>query len=115
MKVSGDTIDVGRGPIKVTAIKDPATLPHGELGVDIAMECTGIFVTKEKAAAHLAAGAKRVLVSAPATAPISRWSTGSTRKLTREHLVVSNGSCTTNCLAPSPRCSTTLSASSTAS
>ncbi|MBP0573876.1 type I glyceraldehyde-3-phosphate dehydrogenase, partial [Mycobacterium tuberculosis] len=63
---TADTIDVGRGPIKVTAIKDPATLPWKELGVDIALECTGIFTAKDKASLHLAAGAKRVLVSAPA-------------------------------------------------
>ena len=101
VKVSGDTIDVGRGPIKVTAIKDPATLPHRELGVDIAMECTGIFVTKEKAAAHLAAGAKRVLVSAPCDgADLTVVYGVNHAKLTRDHLVVSNGSCTTNCLAP---------------
>ncbi len=63
--VSGDTIDVGTGPIKVTAIKDPSALPLRELGVDIAMECTGIFTARDKAATLLAAGAKRVLVSAP--------------------------------------------------
>ena len=66
VKVSGDTIDVGRGPIKVTAERDPAKLPHKELGVEIALECTGIFTARDKAAAHLTAGAKRVLVSAPA-------------------------------------------------
>src|SRR5262249_43345413 len=65
VKVDGDTMDVGLGPIKVTAIRNPAELPHKALGVDIALECTGIFTTKEKAAAHLEAGAKRVLVSAP--------------------------------------------------
>src|ERR1041384_3054147 len=64
--VKGDTIDVGTGPIKVTAVKNPAELPHKDLGVDIALECTGIFTSKEKAAAHLQGGAKRVLVSAPA-------------------------------------------------
>ena len=64
--VAGDTIDVGRGPIKVTAIKDPTQLPWADLGVDVAMECTGIFTARDKAAMHLAAGAKRVLVSAPA-------------------------------------------------
>src|SRR4029078_5727380 len=67
-KVSGDTIDARRRPIKVTAIKNPAELPHKALGVDIALECTGIFTSKEKAAAHLDGGAKRVLVSAPSAA-----------------------------------------------
>ena len=60
--VKGDTIDAGRGPIKVTAIKNPAELPHGAMGVDIALECTGIFTAKDKAKLHLDAGAKRVLV-----------------------------------------------------
>ncbi len=99
--VSGDTIDVGRGPIKVTAIKDPATLPHGELGVDIAMECTGIFTARDKAAAHLTAGAKRVIVSAPADGADLTVVFGVNHdKLTKDHLVISNASCTTNCLAP---------------
>ncbi len=65
VEVDGDFIVVAGKRIRVTAIKDPAQLPHKELGVDIAMECTGIFTTKEKASAHLTAGAKRVLVSAP--------------------------------------------------
>ncbi len=101
VKVDGDTIDAGRGPIKVTAIKDPATLPHKELGVDVALECTGIFTSRDKAAAHLKAGAKRVLVSAPADGADLTVVYGVNHdKLTAEHLVVSNGSCTTNCLAP---------------
>ncbi len=101
VKVEGDTIDVGRGPIKVTAIKDPATLPHRDLGVDIAMECTGIFTARDKAAAHLTAGAKRVIVSAPADgADLTVVYGVNHHKLTKDHLVISNASCTTNCLAP---------------
>ena len=101
VKVNGDAIDVGRGPIKVTAIKDPAQLPHKELGVDIALESTGIFTSKEKAGAHLKAGAKRVLISAPADGTDLTVVYGiNDDKLAREHTVVSNGSCTTNCLAP---------------
>ena len=99
--VSGDTIDVGTGPIKVTAIKDPAGLPLAALGVDIAMECTGIFTARDKAALLLTAGAKRVLVSAPSDGADLTVVYGVNHgKLTKEHLVVSNASCTTNCLAP---------------
>ena len=99
--VSGDTIDVGTGPIKVTAIKNPAELPHKALGVDIAFECTGIFTAREKAKAHLDAGAKRVLVSAPADgADLTVVYGVNHEKLTKDHVVVSNASCTTNCLAP---------------
>ena len=101
VKVDGDTIDVGRGPIKVTAIRNPAELPHAALGVDIALECTGIFTARDKAAAHLAAGAKRVLVSAPSDGADLTVVFGVNHdKLTKDHLVVSNASCTTNCLAP---------------
>ncbi len=99
--VAGDTIDVGRGPIKVTAVKNPAELPHKAMGVDIALECTGIFAAKDKASAHLTAGAKRVLVSAPADgADLTVVFGVNHHKLTKDHLVVSNASCTTNCLAP---------------
>jgi glyceraldehyde 3-phosphate dehydrogenase len=101
VKVNGDTIDIGQGPIKVTAIRDPATLPWKELGIDVAMECTGIFTARDKAAAHLTAGAKRVLVSAPADGADATIVFGVNHDtLTKDHTVVSNGSCTTNCLAP---------------
>ncbi len=96
-----DWIDVGLGKIKVTAIRDPKDLPHAALNVDIAFECTGIFTTKEKAAAHLTAGAKRVLVSAPCTDADKTIVFGVNHDtLTTADLVVSNASCTTNCLAP---------------
>src|SRR5580658_10174311 len=99
--VDGDTIDVGLGPIKVTAIRNPAELPHKDLGVDIALECTGIFTTRDKAAAHLKAGAKRVLVSAPADGVDRTVVFGVNHEgLTADDVVVSNASCTTNCLAP---------------
>jgi len=98
---SGDTISVGSEKFKVTAIKDPAQLPWKDLGVDIALECTGIFTAKDKASAHLTAGAKRVLVSAPADGADLTVVYGVNHdKLTPEHKVVSNASCTTNCLAP---------------
>jgi glyceraldehyde 3-phosphate dehydrogenase len=99
--VKGDSISLGNGAIRVTAIKDPTTLPWKDLGVDIALECTGIFTAKEKAAAHLTAGAKRVLVSAPADGADLTVVYGVNHdKLTKDHKVVSNASCTTNCLAP---------------
>jgi glyceraldehyde 3-phosphate dehydrogenase len=99
--VCGDTIDCGAGPIKVTAIKNPAELPWKALGIDIALECTGLFASKEKARAHLDAGAKRVLISAPAdNADLTVVYGVNHDKLAREHVVVSNASCTTNCLAP---------------
>jgi glyceraldehyde 3-phosphate dehydrogenase len=99
--VDGDSIDLGNGKIKVTAVKDPTTLPWKDLGVDIALECTGIFTARDKAAALLAAGAKRVLVSAPSDGADATIVFGVNHdKLSRDHLVVSNGSCTTNCLAP---------------
>ena len=99
--VNGDSIDCGTGPIKVTAFRNPAELPWKELGIDIAMECTGHFTSKDKAKAHLTAGAKRVLVSAPAEdADLTVVYGVNHDRLGREHLVVSNGSCTTNCLAP---------------
>ncbi len=101
VKVDGDRMIVGRHKIRVTAVKDPAQLPHKELGVDIAMECTGIFTSKEKASAHLTAGAKRVLVSAPADgADLTVVYGVNHQKLTKDHIVVSNASCTTNCLVP---------------
>ena len=96
-----DWIDVGLGKIKVTAIRNPAELPHKDLGVDIAMECTGLFTSKEKASAHLQAGAKRVLVSAPCDSSDKTIVYGVNHDaITAEDLVVSNASCTTNCLSP---------------
>jgi glyceraldehyde 3-phosphate dehydrogenase len=101
VKVEGDSIVIGKNKIKVTAERDPAKLPWKELGIDIAMECTGFFTARDKAAAHLTAGAKRVLVSAPADGADMTVVYGVNHdKLTKDHLVVSNGSCTTNCLAP---------------
>src|SRR3990167_3634259 len=99
--VDGDLIDVGLGKIKVTAIRNPAELPHRDLGVDIALECTGLFTSKDKAAAHLEAGAKRVIVSAPCDNADKTIVYGVNHDtLTASDLVISNASCTTNCLAP---------------
>jgi glyceraldehyde 3-phosphate dehydrogenase len=99
--VKGDTISIGNGPIKVTAHRDPTQLPWKDLGVDVALECTGIFTSRDKASAHLTAGAKTVLVSAPADGVDFTVVYGVNHdKLTKDHKVVSNGSCTTNCLAP---------------
>ena len=101
VSVDGDSIDLGLGKIKVTAVRNPAELPHRDLGVDIALECTGLFTSKEKASAHLTAGARKVLVSAPADGADKTIVFGVNHEtLTADDLVVSNGSCTTNCLAP---------------
>jgi glyceraldehyde 3-phosphate dehydrogenase len=101
VKVNGDTMECGTGPIKVTAVKSPAELPWKALGIDIALECTGIFTSKEKAKAHLEAGAKRVLISAPADkADLTVVYGVNHDKLTKDDVIVSNASCTTNCLAP---------------
>jgi len=96
-----DWIDAGIGKMKVTAIRDPKDLPHATLNVDIALECTGLFTSKEKASAHLSAGAKRVIVSAPADGVDKTIVYGVNHEtLTKDDLVISNASCTTNCLAP---------------
>jgi len=94
-----DTIDVGRGPIRVTAIRNPADLPWGD--VDIVMECTGIFTSKEACQAHLDNGSSRVLISAPGKDADKTIVYGVNDKtLTKDDIVVSNASCTTNCLSP---------------
>jgi glyceraldehyde 3-phosphate dehydrogenase len=99
--VDGDSLSLGNGKIKVSAERDPSKLPWKALGVDIALECTGIFTAKDKASAHLTAGAKRVLVSAPADNADATIVYGVNHDtLNKDQLVVSNGSCTTNCLAP---------------
>lgn len=99
--VEGDSINVGHGKIKISAERDPAKLPWKDLGVDIVLECTGIFTAKDKASLHLSAGAKRVLVSAPTDNADATIVYGVNHdRLSKDHLVVSNGSCTTNCLAP---------------
>jgi glyceraldehyde 3-phosphate dehydrogenase len=99
--IDGEHMIVDGHKIKVTAHRNPADLPHKALGVDIALECTGIFTSKEKASAHLTAGAKRVLVSAPADgADLTVVYGVNHHALTKDHIVVSNASCTTNCLVP---------------
>ena len=99
--VNGDTITAGNQTFKMTAVKDPAQLPHKELGVDIVLECTGIFTSKEKASAHLTAGAKKVIISAPGDGADKTIVYGiNHHTLTKEDVVISNATCTTNCLAP---------------
>ena len=101
VEVDGDHIVVDGHRIRVTAERDPAKLPHGEMGVDIAMECTGFFTDAAKAGLHLAAGAKRVLISAPGKGVDLTVVYGVNHdQLTAAHKIVSNASCTTNCLAP---------------
>ena len=99
--VDGDTIDAGTGPIAVSTERDPAKLPWRALGVDVALECTGIFANRDAAAAHLDAGARKVLISAPAAGADLTVVYGVNHgRLGAGHTVVSNASCTTNCLAP---------------
>jgi len=101
VKTKDGTIDVGRGAMRVTAERDPTKLPWKELGIDVALECTGLFTKREDAAKHLSAGARRVLVSAPATGADLTVVYGVNHdKLEKGHTIVSNASCTTNCLAP---------------
>ena len=99
--VDGSDLIVDGKRIRVTAERDPTKLPHAELGVDIALECTGLFTDADKARAHLTAGAKKVLISAPGKGVDLTVVYGvNHRKLEAGHTVVSNASCTTNCLAP---------------
>ena len=101
VSAEGDQMIVNGKAIRVTKERDPANLPHGELGIDIALECTGFFTDADSAGKHLAAGAKRVLISAPAKGVDLTVVYGVNHdKLTGEHKIVSNASCTTNCLAP---------------
>jgi glyceraldehyde 3-phosphate dehydrogenase len=101
VKVKGDTIQVGKDSFKVFAERDPSKLPWKDLDIDIVLECTGIFTSKEKASAHLTAGAKRVIVSAPADGADLTVVYGVNHdQIRKEHMVISNASCTTNCLAP---------------
>ena len=101
VKTTKTGMNIGKGNILVTAERDPANLPWGKLGVEVALECTGIFTAKDKASAHLAAGAKKVLISAPSSdADITVVYGVNHKKMRKSHKVVSNASCTTNCLAP---------------
>ena len=101
VEADGDWLVVDGQRIRVTAERDPAKLPHKELGVDIALECTGFFTDADQAGAHLKAGARRVLISAPGKGVDLTVVFGVNHdKLTADHKIVSNASCTTNCLAP---------------
>ena len=102
VKVDGDAMVVNGSRIKVLAERDPAKLPWGQLGVDTVLECTGLFTSKAKAGAHLKGGAKRVIISAPGGEDVDATIVyGVNHKiLTKEMTIVSNASCTTNCLAP---------------
>ncbi|MBL37720.1 MAG: type I glyceraldehyde-3-phosphate dehydrogenase [Xanthomonadales bacterium] len=101
VKVEGDTMLVNGGPIKVLAERDPSKLPWGDMGIDVVMECTGFFASKEKASAHLKAGARKVLISAPAGKDLPTIVYGVNHGILKAgDDVVSNASCTTNCLAP---------------
>ncbi len=99
--INGSDLNVGTGPIKVTSERNPENLPWKELEVDVVLECTGIFTSKEKAQQHITAGAKKVLISAPASGVDLTVVYGvNHKKISNEHQILSNASCTTNCLAP---------------
>ncbi|MHB1540898.1 MAG: type I glyceraldehyde-3-phosphate dehydrogenase [Steroidobacteraceae bacterium] len=102
VKVDGDSLVVNGDRIRVLAERDPAKLPWGSLGVDYVFECTGLFTSKAKAAAHLAGGAKRVVISAPGGDDVDATVVYGVNHgvLSSKHTVISNASCTTNCLAP---------------
>ncbi|MGB7755740.1 MAG: type I glyceraldehyde-3-phosphate dehydrogenase [Salinisphaera sp.] len=101
VKAEGEDLVVNGDKIKVLSERDPASLPWGDLGVDVVLECTGLFASKDKASAHLKGGAKKVLISAPAGSDLKTIVYGVNHEtLTPEDKVVSNASCTTNCLAP---------------
>ena len=101
VRADGNDLIIDGRRVKVTAERDPAKLPHGENGVDLALECTGFFADRDKAGAHLTAGARKVLISAPAKGVDLTVVYGVNHdKLTAGHTIVSNASCTTNCLAP---------------
>ncbi|MEO8936510.1 MAG: type I glyceraldehyde-3-phosphate dehydrogenase [Burkholderiaceae bacterium] len=102
IKADGDSIVVNGDRIKVFAERDPAKLPWGTLGVDVVLECTGFFTTKEKASAHIAGGAKKVIISAPGGKDVDATIVHGVNHhvLKATDTVISNGSCTTNCLAP---------------
>jgi glyceraldehyde 3-phosphate dehydrogenase len=102
VKVDGDSMVVNGDRIKVLAQRNPAELPWGSLGVDVVLECTGLFTTKEKAGAHLKGGAKKVVISAPGGKDVDATIVYGVNHTTLKasHTVISNASCTTNCLAP---------------
>ncbi len=100
VEVSGDKLVVNGKPIRITAEKDPAALKWNEIGADVVLECTGLFLTKEKAEAHLKAGAKKVVLSAPSKDDTPMFVMGVNHKTYAGQAIVSNASCTTNCLAP---------------
>jgi glyceraldehyde 3-phosphate dehydrogenase len=102
VKIDGDSLIVNGDRIKVLSVRDPSQLPWGALGVDVVLECTGLFTTKEKAGAHLKAGARKVIISAPGGKDVDATIVVGVndKTLRKEHTVISNASCTTNCLAP---------------
>jgi glyceraldehyde 3-phosphate dehydrogenase len=102
VEVDGDSMVVNGDRIKVLAVRNPAELPWGNMKVDVVLECTGLFTTKEKAGAHLKGGAKKVIISAPGGKDVDATVVYGVNQgtLKASHTVISNASCTTNCLAP---------------